>query len=92
MVGMLYAVVIENKLSCIKIIYCGKRNLPIENARRNKNWVTLYADSLYTWALHKLLVKKPRRFSTETFLAAVQFFERYKEKAHPKHGLLHSQQ
>ncbi len=61
-------------------------DLPIENARVEiKNWVTLYADSLYTWALHKTSSKETAEdLVQETFLAAVQFFERYKEKSTPK--------
>jgi len=50
-----------------------------------KNWVELYADSLYSWTFHKTSNKETAEdLVQETFLAAVQSFEKYKGESNPK--------
>lgn len=50
-----------------------------------KSWVTLYSDSLYSWALHKTSSREiAEDLVQETFLAALQAFEKFQNKSHPK--------
>lgn len=48
-------------------------------------WVTLYADDLYRWALHKTSDKETAEdLVQETFLAAFKSLDRFEGKSHPK--------
>lgn len=50
-----------------------------------KCWVELYADSMYTWALHKTGSKEVAEdLVQDTFLVAVQSFQKFEEKSNPK--------
>ena len=50
-----------------------------------KCWVELYSDSMYSWALHKTSSKETAEdLVQETFLAAVQSFEKFKGDSNPK--------
>ncbi|MDD3322866.1 MAG: sigma-70 family RNA polymerase sigma factor [Paludibacter sp.] len=47
-------------------------------------WVDLYSDKLYSWAYHKTSSKEMAEdLVQETFLAAVQSFEKFEEKSNP---------
>lgn len=48
-------------------------------------WVQLYSDNLFSWALHKTSSKETAEdLVQETFLAAVQSFEKFKGNSNPK--------
>lgn len=50
-----------------------------------KCWVELYSDSMYSWALHKTSHKETAEdLVQETFMAAVQSFDKFKAESHPK--------
>jgi len=50
-----------------------------------KCWVELYSDNLYSWALHKTSSKEiAEDLVQETFMAAVQSFEKFEGKSNPK--------
>ena len=50
-----------------------------------KCWVELYSDSMYSWALHKTSSKETAEdIVQETFLAAVQSFDKFKGDSNPK--------
>lgn len=50
-----------------------------------KCWAELYTDNLYSWALHKTSSKETAEdLVQETFLAAVQSFEKFKGDSNPK--------
>jgi RNA polymerase sigma-70 factor (ECF subfamily) len=50
-----------------------------------KEWVALYADNLYSWALHKTTNKETAEdLVQDTFMAAVQSFEKFEGKSNPK--------
>lgn len=50
-----------------------------------KSWVELYSDNLYSWALHKTSSKETAEdLVQDTFLAAVQSFNRFKGESSPK--------
>lgn len=50
-----------------------------------KCWVELYSDSMYSWSLHKTSSRETAEdLVQETFLAAVQSFEKFKGDSNPK--------
>ncbi len=50
-----------------------------------KDWVNLYADDLYSWAFYKTSNKESSEdLVQETFLAAMQHFERFQGRSSPK--------
>ena len=50
-----------------------------------RQWVSLYADSLYAWAYHKTSGKETAEdLVQEVFLAALENFDRYQGKSEPK--------
>lgn len=50
-----------------------------------KDWVELYSDNLYSWALYKTSSKETAEdLVQETFLAAVQSFDKFEAKSNPK--------
>lgn len=50
-----------------------------------KSWVELYSDSMYSWALFKTSSKETAEdLVQETFLASVQFFNKFKGDSSPK--------
>lgn len=52
-------------------------------------WVEAYSDNLYSWALHKTSSKEVAEdLVQETFLAAVQAFEKFEGKSQPKSWLI----
>lgn len=54
-----------------------------------KCWVDLYSDSMYSWAYYKTSNKESAEdLVQETFLAAVQAFEKFEGKSNPKTWLL----
>lgn len=54
-----------------------------------KSWVELYSDQLYTWAFYKTSDKETAEdLVQETFLAAINSFERFEGKSEPKTWLL----
>ncbi|MFA7327306.1 MAG: RNA polymerase sigma factor [Candidatus Kapaibacterium sp.] len=54
-----------------------------------KSWVELYSDQLYTWAFYKTSDKETAEdLVQETFLAAINSFEKFEGKSEPKTWLL----
>ncbi|GMU86787.1 MAG: hypothetical protein AMXMBFR48_20280 [Ignavibacteriales bacterium] len=50
-----------------------------------KSWVELYSDSLYSWAFHKTSSKETAEdLVQDTFLAALQYYDRFKGESSPK--------
>lgn len=50
-----------------------------------KCWVEMYSDSMYSWALHKTSSKETAEdLVQDTFMAAVQSFDRFKGDSNPK--------
>ena len=50
-----------------------------------KYWVEMYSDNMYSWALHKTSSKETAEdLVQETFLAAVQSFDKFKGESNPK--------
>lgn len=56
-----------------------------ENAETIKQWVELYSDTMYRWALNKTSSKESAEdLVQETFLSAFNSFEKFQEKSSPK--------
>lgn len=54
-----------------------------------KGWVEMYSDQLYSWAYYKTSNKETSEdLVQETFLAALNSFERFENKSEPKTWLL----
>lgn len=54
-----------------------------------KFWVELYSDSMYSWALHKTSSKETAEdLVQETFMVAVQSFDKFEGKSDPKTWLI----
>ncbi len=50
-----------------------------------KCWVEMYSDNMFSWALHKTSSKETSEdLVQETFLAAVQSFDKFKGDSNPK--------
>jgi RNA polymerase sigma-70 factor (TIGR02943 family) len=50
-----------------------------------KSWVELYSDSMYSWAFYKTSSKETAEdLVQETFMAAIQAFEKFERKSNPK--------
>ena len=50
-----------------------------------KSWVELYSDGMFSWAFYKTSSKETAEdLVQETFLAAVQSFEKFERKSNPK--------
>jgi len=50
-----------------------------------KSWVELYSDSMFSWAFYKTSNKETAEdLVQETFLAALQSFEKFERKSNPK--------
>lgn len=54
-------------------------------ADKIKNWVELYSDEMYSWALHKTSSKEEAEdLVQETFLATIRAFDKFQGKSNPK--------
>ena len=61
-------------------------DMDIEKSKElTTSWVQLYADNLYSWALHKTASKETAEdLVQETFLEAVKSFSNFKGESNPK--------
>ncbi|MDZ4821833.1 MAG: sigma-70 family RNA polymerase sigma factor [Flavobacteriales bacterium] len=50
-----------------------------------RDWVQLYADSMFSWALHKTSSRETAEdIVQETFLAVIQSYDKFENRSHPK--------
>lgn len=55
------------------------------NVATLKGWVNQYSDNLYSWAYYKTSNKEiAEDLVQETFVVAIQSFQKFEEKSHPK--------